>query len=72
MNLMSLTSWKVKEREICQPMQHAINLMSLTPWKMKREGNLSALATCNESDVTYKLEGEGGGQFVSLCTGSMQ
>jgi len=65
MNLTSLTSWKVKERAIHQPMQHAMNLTSLTFWKVKGEGNLSAHTACNVSDITYLLEGEGGGQFVS-------
>jgi len=59
MNLMSLTSWKVKERAIHQPTQHAMNLMSLTTWKVQEKGNLSAHTACNESDITYFLEGEG-------------
>ena len=42
-----------------------MNPMSLTYWKVKGEGNLSAQAPCNESDVTYNLQGGGGWQFVS-------
>jgi len=45
-------------------MLHAMNLMSLTHWKMQ-EGNSLAHATCDEFDITYMLEGEVGGQFVS-------
>ena len=46
-------------------MLHAMNQLSLTSWKVKGEGNSSAHAACDESDVTYALQGEGGGQFVS-------
>ena len=42
-----------------------MNPTSLTRWMVKEEGKLSAHATCDESDVTYSLEVEGGGQFVS-------
>jgi hypothetical protein len=42
-----------------------MNPTSLTSWKVKGEGNLSAHTACHESDITYILEGEGGGQFVS-------
>ena len=45
-------------------MLHAMNPMSLTHWKMQ-EGNSLAHATCDEFDITYMLEGEVGGQFVS-------
>ena len=67
MNPSSLTSWKLKKGEIQQPMPHEIKPMSLTHWMVKKEGKLSAHAACNESDVTYSLEGKGGAQFVSAC-----
>ena len=46
-------------------MPHAMNPTSLTSWNVKGAGNLLAHIACNESIVTYFLEGEGGGQFVS-------
>ena len=33
--------------------------------KVKEEGNLSLQMACNEFKVTYILEGEGRGEFVS-------
>jgi len=37
-----------------------INPASLTSWKVKGKANSSAHAVCDESDVTYSLEGAGG------------
>jgi len=56
-----------RKRTISQPMPHAMNPTSLTHWMGKGEGNWSAHAACDEADVTYKLEDEGGGQLVSPC-----
>jgi hypothetical protein len=42
-------------------MLHVMNLTSLTRWKVKWEENSSFHAACNESNITYKLEGEVGG-----------
>ena len=50
---------------ICQPTLHTMNLTSRTCWKVKGEGNSSVHTTCDESDMTYILEGEGVGQFIS-------
>ena len=52
---------------IRQPTLHVMNLASLTSWKAKGEGNSWAHATCDESNITYCLEGEGGWQIVSPC-----
>jgi len=46
-------------------MPHAINPTSLTYWKVKGEGNSSAHAACNQSNVAYILESEERGQFIS-------
>jgi len=48
-----------------QPMPHPVN-PSLTDWKVKEEGKSSAHTACDQSDITYFLEGEGW-PFVSSC-----
>jgi len=56
MNSASLTPWKWGKRAIRQPTLHVMNPTSLTSCKVKEDGNSSAHAACDESDITYSLK----------------
>ena len=60
-----LQAGRWRGKAIHQQTPHAMSPVSPTSWKVKGEGNWSTHAACNESNITYKLEG--GRQFVSQC-----
>jgi len=54
-----LQAGRWRGKAIHQQTPHAMSPVSPTSWKVKGEGNWSTHAACNESNITYKLQGEG-------------